>query len=50
MENELVLKQPENAKKHLAKLDSICFFGCEEYTSLKEAISGYGKKGTYRKY
>ena len=25
----LNLKQPENAKKHLAKLDSICFFGCE---------------------
>ena len=46
----LNLKQPENAKKHLAKLDSICFFGCEEYTSLKEAIDGYGKNGTYRKY
>jgi len=46
----LNLKQPENAKKHLAKLDSICFFGCEEYTSLKEAVDGYGKNGTYRKY
>ena len=46
----LNLKQPENAKKHIAKLDSICFFGCEEYTSLKEAIDGYGKNGTYRKY
>ena len=46
----LNLKQPENAKKHLAKLDNICFFGCEEYASLKEAIDGYGKNGTYRKY
>ena len=46
----LNLKQLENAKKHLAKLDSICFFGCEEYTSLKEAINGFGKNGTYRKY
>ena len=46
----LNLKQPENAKKHLVKLDSICFFGCEEYTSLKEAIDGYGKNSTYRKY
>ena len=46
----LNLKQPENAKKHLAQLDSICFFGCEEYTSLKEAIDSYGKNDTYRKY
>ena len=46
----LNLKQLENAKKHLAKLDSICFFGCEEYTSLKEAVDGYGKNDTYRKY
>ena len=46
----LNLKQPDNAKKHLAKLDSICFFGCEEYTSLKEAIEEYGKSTTYKKY
>ena len=46
----LNLNKPENAKIHLDKLDSICFFGCEEYTSLKEAIDGYGKNGTFRKY
>ena len=34
----LKLKQPEKAKEHLAKLDSICFFGCEEFDELKEAI------------
>ena len=34
----LKLKQPEKAKEHLAKLYSICFFGCEEFDELKEAI------------
>ena len=37
------MKQPEKAKEHLAKLDSICFFGCEEFDELKEAIQGYEK-------
>ena len=37
----LKLKQPEKAKEHLAKLDSICFFGCEEFDELKEAIRAY---------
>ena len=37
----LKLKQPEKAKEHLAKLDSICFFGCEEFDELKEAIQDY---------
>jgi Flp pilus assembly protein TadD len=46
----LNLKQPENAKKHLAKLVSICFFGCDEYTILKEAIEDYEKNKTYRNY
>jgi Flp pilus assembly protein TadD len=27
------------AKEHLAALDRICFFGCEEYTDLKKAIA-----------
>ncbi|PJK29691.1 tetratricopeptide repeat protein [Minwuia thermotolerans] len=27
------------AEKHLAALDSICTFGCAEYTSLKDAVS-----------
>ena len=47
---DVINKYGENAKIHLAKLDSICFFGCDEYTSLKKAIDGYGKNGTYRKY
>ena len=29
------------AKDHLAALDRICFFGCEEYTDLKKAIAEY---------
>lgn len=29
------------AKEHLAALNKLCFFGCEEYTDLKEAISKY---------
>jgi Flp pilus assembly protein TadD len=34
------------AKEHLAALDKICFFGCEELTDLKKAIADYeqGKK------
>jgi tetratricopeptide (TPR) repeat protein len=27
------------AKDHLAALDRICFFGCEEYSDLKKAIA-----------
>jgi hypothetical protein len=29
------------AKEQLAKLDQICFFGCEEYTDLKKAVQQY---------
>ena len=29
------------AKDHLAALDRICFFGCEEYSDLKKAIAEY---------
>jgi tetratricopeptide (TPR) repeat protein len=32
------------AKEHLAALDRICFFGCEEYTDLKKAIAEYEKR------
>ena len=39
----LKLKHSEKAKEHLAKLDSICFFGCEEFDELKEAIHDYEK-------
>jgi hypothetical protein len=29
------------AKVHLAALDKICFFGCDEYTDLKKAVAAY---------
>jgi len=36
------------AKEHLAALDRICTFGCEEYSDLKEAIADYEKKSAKR--
>lgn len=32
------------AKEHLAALDRICFFGCEEYTDLKKDVAEYEAK------
>lgn len=32
------------AEEHLAALDGLCFFGCEEYRELKEAIAAYKAK------
>ena len=29
------------AKEHLAELDRLCFFSCEEYTQLKKAVGEY---------
>lgn len=29
------------AKEHLAALDKLCFFGCEEFTDLKTAVAKY---------
>ena len=29
------------AKEHLAALDKLCFFGCEEFTDLKDAVTKY---------
>lgn len=29
------------AREHLAMLDRLCFFGCEEYTDLKKAVASY---------
>jgi tetratricopeptide (TPR) repeat protein len=31
----------EKAKAHLAKLDDICWLGCEQYDDLKEAVKRY---------
>jgi len=29
------------AKEHLAQLDTLCTFGCEEYTKLKKEVAAY---------
>jgi len=31
------------AKEHLAALDKLCFFPCEQYSELKEAVADYEK-------
>jgi Tfp pilus assembly protein PilF len=40
----LAVGKLEMAKKHLADLDRICFFGCSEYDDLKQAIAAYRPK------
>ncbi|MFD2206674.1 tetratricopeptide repeat protein [Kiloniella antarctica] len=40
----LGLDQPDKAKERLSVLDKSCFFGCDEYTTLKNAIEAYEKK------
>lgn len=42
----LQLGQPEKAEERLAVLDKDCFFGCDEYDELKEAIEEYRKKNS----
>ena len=44
----LMLDQPAEADKMLARLDSLCVFGCTEYRMLKAAIADYkaGRKPT----
>ena len=39
----LQLGQPDKAEERLAVLDKECFFGCEEYDELKQAIEEYRK-------
>ena len=43
-----MLDRPQEAEQHLARLDSICVFGCAEYRMLKTAVADYkaGKKPT----
>ena len=43
---ELYLKlgQPEKAEEHLKVLDDECFFGCDEYDDLKQAIEDYRRR------
>lgn len=40
----LQLGQPEKAEERLSVLDKECFFGCDEYDELKEAIEEYRKE------
>ena len=42
----LMLDRPKEAEQHLARLDSLCVFGCVEYRTLKAALANYkaGKK------
>lgn len=44
----LMLDRPKEAEQHLARLDSLCVFGCVEQRELKAAIANYkaGKKPT----
>ena len=44
----LMLDRPAEAEQHLARLDSLCVFGCTEYRMLKTAVANYkaGKKPT----
>ena len=41
----LMVGNVQKAREHLTQLDRLCFFGCEEYSSLKKAIGEYEAKG-----
>ena len=43
-----MLDRPAEAEQMLARLDSMCVFGCAEYRMLKTAIANYkqGRKPT----
>lgn len=41
----LMVGNVHKAREHLTQLDRLCFFGCEEYSSLKKAIGEYEAKG-----
>ena len=40
----LMVGNVAKAKEHLAQLDKLCFFACNEFTELKNAISAYETK------
>lgn len=40
-EARLEVNDLPKAKAHLAALDKLCLFGCEEYTDLKKAVAEY---------
>jgi tetratricopeptide (TPR) repeat protein len=41
----LVLGDLPRAKEHLAQLDKLCLFSCEEYRDLKKAVQAYETSG-----
>jgi tetratricopeptide (TPR) repeat protein len=41
----LALDNLPKAKEHLARLDKLCFFSCEQYRDLKKAVETYEKSG-----
>jgi Tetratricopeptide repeat len=41
----LTLDNLPKAKEHLARLDKLCFFPCEQYRDLKKAVEAYEKSG-----
>jgi Flp pilus assembly protein TadD len=40
----LMVNDLAKAEEHLARLDRICFFSCEEYRELRQAIEDYKRK------
>jgi hypothetical protein len=40
----LMVKNVGKAKEHLAQLDKLCLFSCQEYTDLKNAIAAHEKQ------
>jgi len=40
----LLVGNVRKAREHLAALDRLCFFGCEEYSSLKKAVRDHEAK------
>ena len=41
----LMVNDLASARQHLARLDSLCFFSCEEYRDLKKAVERFEKTG-----
>jgi tetratricopeptide (TPR) repeat protein len=41
----LALDNLPKAKQHLAQLNKLCFFSCEQYRDLKKAVEDYEKSG-----
>jgi len=40
----LMANNPAKAEEHLARLDKLCFFSCDEYRDLKKAIEDYKRR------